>query len=218
MDEQPIINEQNTMNETLTPNKSFPVKTLILIIILSIVAFSLLAIALSQKNNNKQITETNQPLPTPDVAQTTLTISPNLIKLATSSAYNADIIINTGQNSVNKVQLEILYDPKALIKVDINSGTFFTDPKVFLKNIDSANGRISFALGVRPGEKGILGQGVLTSISFATTPKSASASVTLLPKTQVTADGQSQSVLKTTVNAEFNFVNLTPTPTVIRKK
>jgi hypothetical protein len=211
----PIPNDTNTIQ---TPSKNFPIKTFILIIILAIVAFGLVAIALYGKPSAKiaQITPISATPTLSDPVQATLTVSSSAIKLSTPSAFSSDIIINTGQDSVNKVQLEISYDPKILTKIDINPGTFFTDPQILLKNIDNTNGRISFAIGVQNGNEGILGQGVVARLSFVAAPKNASASVTLLPKTQVSADGYSQSVLKTTVDGFFNFniaPKLTPTPT-----
>ena len=214
----PIPNKTNTKQAL---GKNFPVKTLMLIIVLAIVAFGLVAIALSSKPSAK-LQQATPIMTTPtlsDPVQATLTISSSAIKLSSPSAFSSDIIINSGQDNVNKVQLEISYDPKVLTKIDINPGTFFTDPQVFLKNIDNINGRISFAIGVQNGNEGILGQGVVARLSFIAAPKNASASVTLLPKTQVSADGYSQSVLKTTVDGFFNL-NIAPTltPTPIKKK
>lgn len=208
---EPVLPVPDKMNENPTPKSGIPVKTLLLIIVLAIVAFGLVTFALVINRNNPseqtQITPSpsEEPQTLSDPVQTTLIISSSPVKLSTPSAYSTDIVINTGQDAVNKVQLEIAYDPKILTKVDIDAGPFFTDPQVFLKNIDSGNGRISFALGVQEGENGVLGQGVLAKLSFTAIQKSATASVTLLPKTQVTADGYSESVLKSTIDGLFNL-------------
>lgn len=210
----PIITVPKNMNENQESQKGLPVKTLILIVVLALIAFGLVAIALSGTKPTQQ-TQITQPVtekPTlSDPIQTTLTASSNPTKLSTPSAFSTDIIINTGQDPVNKVQLEISYDPKILTKVDINPGSFFTDPKISLKTIDQQNGRISFALGIQDGETGILGQSVLATLSFTAIQKNATASVSLLPKTNVSADGYSESVLKSTIDA---VINLKITPTI----
>ncbi len=195
-----------------TPKKGLHIKTLVLIFILTLAALGLTMMAIMNKPNNSptaQVTAT----PTPALAnpvQTTLTVSSSPVRLSTPSAFSTDIVINTGQDLVNKVQLELSYDPKVLTKVDINPGTFFTNPQILLKTLDPTNGRISFALGVQNGQSGILGQGVIATLNFSLVANAASASVSLLPKTQVTADGYSVSVLKSTANGIFNDLNKIP--------
>lgn len=219
--EQPITpvnpnEQQNTNKDINIPQKEqkksgFPIKTFLLIIILAAIAAILIYIALNQKPPEEQAEIPNEAV-TPTLenpVQTTLSISSTPIKLSTQSAYYTDITINTGQNAVNKVQLELLFDPKLLTNVSIENGKFFTDPQIFLKNIDTVNGRITFAIGTTKGSEGILGQGVIARLNFSAYQKQATTSVTLLPKTQVTADGYSESVLKTTIDALFNL-NETP--------
>jgi hypothetical protein len=188
---------------------SLPVKTFLLILILAAITAVLIFIALQ---NAAKVEETSPGVVTPIVSpklenpvQTSLTISSTAVKLATPSSYSTNIIINTGKNTVNKVQLEISYDPNELTNVSIETGKFFTNPQVFLKNVDKANGRISFAIGVQDSEEGILGQGVVAKLSFTAYQKDATTSITLLPKTKVTANDYSQSVLRTTINGLFNL-------------
>jgi hypothetical protein len=204
----------SNMNKSDNTKKGFPKKTLMLIIGLALIAIGLIALALN-KNKTFQSTQTAQPvIETPtlsDSVQTILSFSPLPIRLATPSSFSSDILINTGQDHVNKVQLEISYDPKILTKVDITAGPYFTDPQVLIKTIDSENGRISFALGVQNGEKGLLGQGVLAKLTFSmlqkNTTATASAGFLLLPKSQVSADGIYESVLKSTIDAKYNLSN-----------
>jgi hypothetical protein len=205
--------------ENIKLKKGIPIKTTLLIIFLSFVAFGLFTLALLLNKPAQTDTTVTIPIQTIDPAQTTLTISSTPIQLSTPSSYSSDIVVNTGQNAITKVQLEILYDPKILTNVDVNPGPFFTNPQVLLKLLDKANGRISFALGIQKGEKGVLGQGILAKLEFMALQKNATASVSLLPKTEVTAQGYSQSVLKSTVNALFDLGNIPQkvTPTTTKK-
>lgn len=187
----------------------FPIKTLFLIVTLAFITIGLIVLAVMPKQPK------NEPTPqvqiTPNPIQTILTISSIPVAQSTPSAYITDVIINTGQSSVTSVQLELSYDPQVLKDVDIKTGSFFINPQVELKNIDEANGRISFALSTNDS-LGALGQGILAKISFKTIKKNTPTSIDFLPKTQVKAIGISESVLKSTVGATFNF---SPTPTLI---
>ena len=207
MEEEPSVEVARNMQDETQSKNDFPIKTLLLIVLLTVIAFGLAGFAIFDKFNSEQNRNAFIPSETPiqNPIQTTLTVSSNLIKLSTPSAYSTSINIDTGQDPVNKVQLEISYDPKTLTKIEITPGSFFENPEIFLKNIDPVNGRISFALGVQNGNTGIVGQGILATLSFATLQKFASTSVSLLPKTQVTADGFPQSVLKSTINGPFSL-------------
>jgi hypothetical protein len=196
---------QEIMNQETSIKKRFPIKTLLLIIILALVATGLIMLAVFVNKPAQTTSTVVVPTQTINPLQTTLTISSTPKKLSTPSAYSTDIIINTGQNAVTKVQLELLYDPRVLTKVDINPGPFFINPQILLKNIDKVNGRISFALGIQNGDSPVLGQGILANLSFSSLQKNATASVRLLPKTEVTAQGYSQSVLKSTVDGLFDL-------------
>ncbi len=207
-------NQQPMEREQKTKSKGISIKTFLLIILLAVAAFGLAGYAILKPQLQSQVvTQIPTATPIPNPIQTSLTVSSTPIKLSTPSAYSTDIIINTGQDMVNKVQLELSYDPKILSKVDVTTGSFFSNPQILLKNIDPINGRISFAIGVQDGNTGQIGQGIVAKLMFTETQKNATTSVTLLPKSEVSADGISQSVLKTSINGLFDFriINLTST-------
>lgn len=197
------------------PKKGFPVKTLLLILVLFLITGGLVAFALMPKP--QPVVEKKIVAPQ-IVEQTTLTVSSVPRPQATPSAYTTDILINTGQNSVISVQIELSYDPLVLTKVDIKTGSFLDNPTVALKNIDQKNGRITFALQVPDNEQGVLGQGVLATLSFSTIPGSSKepTAINFEPKTQVMAEGYSESVLKSSVGALLSLglvPSLKPSPT-----
>lgn len=199
-----------------TSSHGFPKKTILLIVILTLITVGLVALALMPKKPAPA-----EPSPvtqiTPNPVQTILTISSTPIPQSTPSAYITDVVINTGQNKVTSAQLELSYDPAVLTKVDIESGSFFINPKVVLKNIDEKEGRITFALS-SSDTQGALGQGILAKISFTILKKNVSTTIDFLPKTKVSAEGVSESVLKTSVGALFTLgtvptLIVTPTAT-----
>lgn len=203
---------QNNQEQTAeqTPKKGgFPIKTLLLIIVLALITVGLIALAVMPKQESKEPQPQAQITPNP--IQTVLTISSLPVPQATPSSYITDVIINTGQNNVTSVQLELVYDPLVLTKVDITPGAFFINPKIALKNIDEKTGRITFALSSSDSQ-GALGQGILAKISFTTLKKNVSTTIDFLPKTQVSAEDTAESVLKSTVGALFNLGTI---PTLI---
>ena len=188
-------------------------KTFLLILVLALITIGLLWFALLPKKQAPS--QTAIPTPTPDPVQTVLTISSSISPLATPSSYKTDIVISTGQDKVTAVQLELAYDPKVLTNVDITPNGFFTDPIIKIKKIDPEVGRITFVLGVSASdENGVLGQGILATISFSLLKgqKAQTTTIDFLPKTEVKTEGYSQSVLKSTLGALFDLTQLISTP------
>lgn len=180
----------------------FPIKTFLLILVLALITVGLVALAVMPKQPKEEPKPQAQITPNP--VQTILTISSTPTPQATMSAYTTDVVINTGQNKVTSVQLELSFDPAVLTKVDIEPGSFFINPKVVLKNIDEKAGRITFALSSSDSQSA-LGQGILAKISFKTLKKGVSTAIDFLPKTKVSAEETTESVLKSTVGALFNL-------------
>lgn len=172
-------------------------RTLLLILLLIVSAAGLLALSL---NLNRPAS----PAPTPvSIAQTTLEMSEPVA--STSGFLNSDIMVSTSSNSVSAVQIELSYDPKALGGVDITAGPFFKNPLELFKKIDTVNGRVSYAVGVGLREKGVSGQGVVATLSFTKLKTIGSTSISFLPKSLVTSEGISQSVLKSATGTTFDL-------------
>lgn len=172
-------------------------RTLLLILLLIVSAAGLLALSL---NLNKPAS----PVPTPvSIAQTTLEMFPPVA--STSGLLNSDIRVNTSSNAVSAVQVELSYDPKALGNVDITTGTFFKTPLELFKKIDTVNGRVSYAVGVGLREKGMSGRDVVATLSFTKLKTIGSTSISFLPKSLVTSEGISQSVLKSATGTTFDL-------------
>lgn len=163
-------------------------RTLFLIILLIVAVLGLLALSL-------QKTETPKPQIPVSVAKTTLSLLRPL-SATPSGTFTTDVNINTEDQSVTAVQLELSYDPFAITDVDITPGSFIKNPIVLLKNIDEKNGKVSYALGVPLGQKGVSGQGVVATLSFSKNKITGTSTISFDPKTLVSAEGIAQSVLK----------------------
>lgn len=212
----PNDQNQTTQQEVTTPSSpttepkkgGFPIKTFLLILVLALITAGLVTLAILPKTPSKDETVRVAEV-TPNPVQTTLTISSSPVPQATASSYTTDVVINTGQNKVVAVQLELQYDPKVLKKVNIEPGPFFASPKILLKNIDEKNGRITFALS-QDNSLAALGQGIIAKISFTAFQNSVPTKIEFLPKTKVTALDISESVLKSSIGAEFTL-SIVPT-------
>ncbi|MBI2195921.1 MAG: hypothetical protein HYU48_02655 [Candidatus Levybacteria bacterium] len=180
-------------------------KTIALIISLFAVTVVLIILALYPVAQKTSISI--PAAPTKGIASTVLSFSTPTISTAsavsTGSAtiYSMDTTILTGSNRVNAVQLELYYDPDALANVELSPGNFFTNPVVLLKNVDTKQGRISYALAASAGQSGKQGKGVVAVLSFRSLlPAGESTTIKFLPKTQVAAEGVQASVLKSTTD------------------
>ena len=133
-----------------------------------------------------------------DNAHTTLTLVSNPAA-TTSSSESVNLAIDTGENKVTAVQVELSYDPTVITNIDILPATFFENPIVLLKKVDTKNGKISYAIAMPPTGAAKTGQGTVATITFTTSLQAGQKTgISFLPKTLVTAEGIRTTVLKTT--------------------
>lgn len=189
-------------------------KTLLLIIFLFLVTCGLLYLALVTPPLHQQQT-VNRPTPTPLSvnAHTTLTLTPASASQSSQlTQYTMAVVMNTGENKVNSVQLELAYDPQALSNVTVTPGDFFQQPSTLVNTINTVDGRISYALAEQVDLPGKTGTGTVALISFniAKDFTNQTTQITFLPKTAVAADRIFESVLK---KATGYTLTLTPSTT-----
>ena len=182
----------------------FSRKTLALISSLIIVLVALFVLSMSAPSQ-KTPTTTTQPTPTP-VAQTVIRLTPNPVSL-TQNQGTIEVTMDTAENEVTAVQLEILYDPAVLSNVSIQAGTFFTSPVPLLNTIDKNQGRISYALAITPAQAPLKGSGTVATIAFTKNPATTATQteLQLLPRTLVAAKGVGPSVLKKATGATIQL-------------
>jgi hypothetical protein len=183
-------------------NILMPKKTLALISGLVVVTIVLFIIALraGQQSSAPSIPQNTTP-PTPMVpAHTVLQVGPNPLEVAPGQVGHADITMDTSDNNVTAVQLEIGYDPRIISNVKVTTGTMFTNPVVLIDKNNPTTGRYTYAFGITPNAQAIKGTGVVATVTF--TPLYGAAGkemqLGLLPTSLVTARGVAQSVLKST--------------------
>lgn len=172
-------------------------RTLILILVLILSAVGLLALSL----NNKPQSATT--VVSVSLAQSTLSLTAP--KASSSGTLTSNVVINTSANKVMAAQLELSYNPEDINIVDVTPGLFFKSPTELLKKIDADNGRITYALGVAFGQKGISGQGVIATIAFTKLKTAGTTQIDFLEKSLVSGEGLQKSVLKSTLGTKFDL-------------
>lgn len=184
-----------------------PKKTLALISGLVLVTVVLFVIALrsNQQQPSKGPTPTGtvvQVSPTPDVAHSVLSLEPNPVTVAAGGRGAVDVNINTSDNAVTAVQLELSYDPKVVRNVQVVPGPLFTGAVVLINKNDPTTGTYTYAFGRTPGQAPVSGTGVVAKITFTAAASSTPSQLTLLPSTLVTARGVATSVLKSSTGTQ----------------
>ncbi|HZE87286.1 MAG TPA: cohesin domain-containing protein [Methylomirabilota bacterium] len=173
-----------------------PRKTLALISGLVLVTIILFIIALSTgKQTPPPSQQAMQPSPT-SPAHTVLTLSPNPVSVQPGQQGSVDVMIDSSDNAVNAVQLELSYDP-TVMTVKLTPGPLFTNAVVLINRNNIQTGRVTYALGIQPNQPTINGKGSVATITFTAKYGVAKQSpLTLLPTSLVTARGVATSVLK----------------------
>jgi hypothetical protein len=191
----------------LSYNKRFnsmPRKTLALISGLVLVTVILFVVALraSKEQAPAKNVQTAPPAAMQQVsptapAHTVLSLSPNPVSVAPGQTGTVSVDINTEDNQVTAVQLELQYDPMTVSNVKVVAGPLFSNPVVLINKNDTEKGRVTYAFGIAPNNKTVNGTGAVATITF--TAKGAAgknSELTLLPTSLVTARGVASSVLK----------------------
>lgn len=178
-----------------------PKKTLALISGLVVVTIILFIIALRAGNQPQQAPTTPQVAvqPTSSVpAHTVLMAGPNPLSVAPGEQGSVNITMNTSDNNVTAVQLELGYDPSIITNVKVTPGVMFSNPAILIDKNDPTTGRYTYAFGITPNSPTVNGTGVVATVTFTALPGSAGKDMQLglLPTSLVTARGVAPSVLK----------------------
>lgn len=193
-----------------------PRKTLALISGLVLVTVVLFVIALqaSQKPKQAQTAPTAAATPKPAIpAHSVLTTNPNPVIVGPGRVGEVAVNLDTSDNDVTAVQLEIGYDPNVISNVKVTPGAMFVSPVVLLNKNNPTTGRYTYAIGVPPNGAVLKGQGVVANVSFVTnaTALGKSTQLGILPTSLITARGFDKSVMKSATGTVVTVNTVTPT-------
>ena len=156
-------------------------------------------------------TAPSQPVATPSLAQSTLSMTAPT-QVNGTSTYQSNVVINTGGNKAIAAQIELNYNSSDISVSDITPGPFFKSPDELFKKIDSANDRVSYALGAGLGQKGVQGTGVVAVLTFTKLKTTGTTTIGFNPKSLVSAEGIAKSVLSRTTGVTFSLSSPSATP------
>ncbi|MCL5970551.1 MAG: hypothetical protein M1450_03560 [Patescibacteria group bacterium] len=95
-------------------------QTIALLGFLVLITGVLVYLAVSQPSQKTQTTPpTSKEAPTPSLVQTVLSLSPNPVEVSSASG-SVDVNINSANNTITGVQLELSYDPAVLTNVALS--------------------------------------------------------------------------------------------------
>lgn len=179
-------------------HEGMPRKTLTLILGLVLVTIILFIIALQTGKQPAQQTAQNaQPTPARDVAHTLLSMSPDPVEVVSGGIGTINVEMDTSDNPVTAVQLELLYDPTIVSNVKVTPGPLFTSGVPLINRNNGQTGRLTYALGISPSQKPISGKGIAAIVTFTARGVAGKQSQLILqPTSLVTARGVASSVLK----------------------
>lgn len=159
----------------------------------------------------KKTTVTPSVMPEPTVvteiapqANTVMFLSPNPVDLTNSPQGSVDVVLDSNDNDVTGVQIELQYDPQAITNVSIVPGTFFKQSLELLKKVDSTKGKVIYLLGNSFSQPPVRGKGVVAKVSFQKVSGTSmkETPLTVLPTSLVSATGIDKSVLKNSVSTK----------------
>ncbi len=210
MDEQQVKQPEAKPEAHTESSFGVPLKTILLIVLLAIIAALLTYVAISPKGKLNEVLK-QTPMVKENNADSTLSVL-NAEKNS-DGTYSSIVYLDSGKNTVTGVQLELYYDPKVVSNVTISPLDYFSSATEALKTIDQPNGRISYAIGTSLGESGVMSKGNLAKITFTLTPNPdvPTTSFNFMPKTSVHGNGTDESLLKETKDGQITLITTSPT-------
>ncbi|HSA84164.1 MAG TPA: hypothetical protein VLF20_04740 [Patescibacteria group bacterium] len=117
----------------------------------------------------------------------------------------------TNANPPDTIQIEIAYDPNALLSIDIKPGTYFTTATERMNLINYQQGRISYAISGTALPEG--STGTVAFISFIPNPafQGKETSLYFLPKSMIRGKTDT-NLLKATYGTKLFFATQSATP------
>lgn len=145
---------------------------LIFIFLFFVICLAVLFYVPGQKSSQKTTPHTST-----NTLGVSLFFSPNPTLLTLNTPATVNLMINTNGKSVSSIQAELVFDPASITNVNITKPDepFFPEGtyNITLSDVRYANGRISYAVDLKPGIAPKSGQGKIATISFESAPQHA---------------------------------------------
>jgi hypothetical protein len=189
------------MGEQETTSRK-PAKTYALIGVVVVIVATLLVIALRGQKSQSPSHAVSQLAATPTTpvptipAHSVLSLEPNPVSVQPGGQGSVSVMLNTEDNAVTAVQLELAYDPHVITNLQVSTGSLFQNSVVLINKNNDQTGRMTYAFGIQPSQPTVQGNGVAATITFTARKVGQSSQLKLLTTTLVTARDINSSVLK----------------------
>lgn len=133
-----------------------------------------------------------------------LFFSPNPTILLSDSTASVNLMIDTNGKSVTSVQTELTFDPQSItaLTVEKPNQSFFPEGTydVTLSDVRYINGRISYAVSLKPGIEAKTGRGEIAKISFTRAPYNPTSftEISFVDQSSALAADSNESILTST--------------------
>jgi hypothetical protein len=192
-----------------------PRKTTVLILILAVVTAVLVYLAVGQQKEKSQSTPSlpRQTSPTTRVEKTAvLSFSPESVLINKGGKTVVSVVLSSA-NPVSGVQIELLFDPKAISKIEFSTPSanpvFRQEESIVLfEDVDYQSGRLSYAVAVKPGvAQPVAKNQPVVDLVLTSNPvfDKESTQIMLLEKSMVTTIGTRESILGQMRPLTINF-------------
>jgi hypothetical protein len=171
------------------------------VVVLIVILGSYALLLSSRSLPAQQETVKNTPItPSPAVhAETDLYFLSPATQVTGGKQTEVKLMIDTHENKVAQVQLELRYNPQELTILSLRPGDYFPQSILLLNEIDEKRGRVNFALTIPENLPEKTGRGELVTLIISRpidASESSKSSIEFLPKTSVRDRDQSVSLLR----------------------
>lgn len=141
---------------------------------------------------------------------TTLLISPNYQDLNPSQDFNLTVGIDSGENVVTGIDVELVFDPKIMQVTEIIPTTAIANlNNIIKKEIDNTNGKLRFATFTSNNSNGIKGNFAILNLTSKTLDSAINGNykVSFTNLTTVAAVGEGVNVVNNLTEGNINIVS-----------
>ncbi|MEI8103750.1 MAG: cohesin domain-containing protein [Candidatus Moraniibacteriota bacterium] len=159
----------------------------------------------NQASGNDTVSSVTAPKTLSVRAEGTLAFSPKTLSTAVGQAFSLDAVVFPGKNKISGAELHVKYDPSKMKLVSVKPSTQFS-LELQVAKIDNVKGEASIALGVPLNTPSASGSDQVVAIfSFLALGATPSGTVEFLTNSLLSADGETQNVLKTRESAQVTI-------------
>lgn len=176
-------------------------KKLLAVALITTLVIGAVGVRFWQTRSSQRQIAPEEPTPPATRQDTTLIIAAAAATVS-GSLVEVPVTIDTGQNTVSVVELHLAFDPAVLSSVQMNPGSFFTDPTILQSAVDKEAGTVTYILGSLAPRQGT---GIVAILKARFTAAGETTAISFLPTTQGAAIGEPANVVRQTIGGTLTL-------------